>query len=184
LRRPLVRWLALVVLLAGCGEEVGRREVTRPGRVPLEQTAAERFGFSFVWARPDGWTTQPQTPMRLASFEVGPEAECSLSVAGGTVEANIARWRRQMGQGPAGEGEMTSAERVELFGEAAPLVVIEGTFEDMTGAQHEDWTLVGAIQEHHPGELVFVKMIGPTASVAPQRERFEAFCRSIESAHE
>lgn len=196
--------LAVLCLVGGsftsCGPRDKIREIVETRRVdasdrrvPLHMTAAERFNLaaasnepdtthdSFAWDVPAGWQPLPPTELRLANFRISERGECSLSVlrgTGGGVQANINRWRVQMGLAPASAEEIAALPRAEILGRPSPIVEITGAFSGMAGRTESDWALLGAICLQ-PDAALFVKMIGPAEEVLPQREAFLAFCRSI-----
>lgn len=170
-----------------------RRVDASDRRVPLHMTSAERFNLaeasnepdttpdSLTWDAPAGWQPLPPTAVRLADFRVSERGECSLSVLrgmGGGIEANIDRWRAQMGLAPASPEEIAALPRVEILGRPSPVVEITGAFSGMSGRTETDWALLGAVCVQ-PEAALFVKMIGPAEEILPQREAFLAFCRSI-----
>ena len=60
----------------------------------------------FTWKKPDSWIPSRGSSMRLASFEipcsggVGELSIIQLGGEGGGLEANVNRWRGQIGLGP------------------------------------------------------------------------------------
>lgn len=138
----------------------------------------------YRWELPDKWLEQMPTPLRIANFTVAydHEVECYLTVltgiAGG-VEANVNRWRKQMGKPALAREEVESLPNLDMLGRPSPYIEIEGNFTDMTGQQRLDYRMLAAICSLE-SETVFVKMTGPSASVEAERERFKAFCASLQ----
>ena len=74
-----------------------------------------------TWQTPEGWTEVPPGEMRVASFKIqgpnGKQADVSvipLPGLAGSDEANVNRWRGQVGLSPASPDELKkSAESVE-----------------------------------------------------------------------
>lgn len=139
----------------------------------------------FVWVTPEGWTQQTGRPMRDLSFSFGEEGEgeCYLSRlpgAGGGLEANVNRWRKQMGQPDLEEEEIVALPTKSLFGLEGTYVDVSGTFTGMgAGAPKEDYRMLGIILTSEAG-AVFVKLTGPSELVAEQEANFEAFCASLQ----
>lgn len=135
-------------------------------------------GMSFE--APEGWTRGPARTMREVTFEVGdPPAECYVAILGGTgggVLSNVNRWRSQMGA-PVLEST-DDLERTSMLGTEAFLVEVAGSFTGQAGEQVEDALLLGAVALL-PDRSVFVKMVGPVGSVAPECEAFRRFCSSL-----
>lgn len=142
---------------------------------------AEDRGFS--WELPEGWSQGPDSPMRLATFLIqsDPRAECVLSTlhgdAGG-VEANVNRWRAQMGQPPLTPEEIAALPRWPVLGADAVVVEAAGPYTSMGGGTMDDALLLGVVCPME-GNTFFVKMTGARAALEAERERFRAFCLSL-----
>jgi len=161
--------------------------VSSPGVVPTaNQPPSPDGGQSsprFTWTAPEGWAVASSTPMRIANFKVGSaqEAECYVSVMAGEaggIEMNINRWYGQMGQDPLTKEQIDSLPKVKLLGADAPLVEIAGQYTGMMGAPQSGQMLLGTLGMFE-GQSIFVKMVGPEATVRAERDRFIAFCASI-----
>jgi hypothetical protein len=84
-----------------------------------------------TWKAPEGWTRQAgEKPLRFATFEVGPRdhpLEVTVSAFGGSVLANVNRWRGQLGLPDVDErGLADIAHDVDLDGAKATLVSLTG----------------------------------------------------------
>ena len=141
---------------------------------------------NYTWTAPEGWETVPATPMRKANFKIAADTECYLTVltgqAGG-VQMNVERWRAQMGLGDATmkPEEVAALPKVLMAGKEGVLAEITGTFVSMKGDSKPNHMLLGAIAEMG-GESVFVKMVGPEATVKANRVKFLAFCAGLQGA--
>jgi len=127
------------------------------------------------WDAPDTWTQAPDKPMRIVTFTMGEsgESECyvtSLSGPAGGVEANVNRWRRQMGKPPLDGPALAELPTVTVLGKPSPMIEITGDFSGMDG--------VGAICPLET-ETLFVKMTGPANEIQANKEQFVAFCESL-----
>jgi hypothetical protein len=203
------RLLLSCILCAGllsCGREndVATVRVTESPPPPVTAGApasgpvgssADRFGMTapaatapappqITGTRPQDWQEAPGSSLRLQNFTAGPNGatEVYLTVlpgGGGGVEANVNRWRAQMGQPAFTAEEMEGLERVEVLGQEALIADISGTFQGMSGdLNHEDYRMLGAIFEHQDS-AVFVKMTGPAQDVAAERENFMNYVLSL-----
>lgn len=137
----------------------------------------------FEWAAPDAWKPKAGSSMRLANFSIGDsdEAECYVTLlhgTGGGVEANVNRWRSQMGQPPLTAEEIAALPKVDVLGKASPFVEISGSYTDMAGAEHGNALLYALIAELD-GETLFVKMTGPENLMRAEKDHFMAFCQSL-----
>jgi hypothetical protein len=174
----------------------------RPHRaVRWNASSAERFGLrrpapagasganpsvELTWETPEGWVELAPASMRQANFLAGgdPRAECYLTLlpgeAGGLV-ANVNRWRSQMSLPPLDATEVASLPRAELFGGAAALLDLDGTWTGMGGAESAGaYHMLGLLHIGPEGSR-FLKLIGPTDVVEAQRESFFALAVSFGS---
>lgn len=139
---------------------------------------------------PPGWVEAPPHDasgmggMRLIDMRFGKnqEGECYLSMmpgpAGG-LTANINRWRTQMGQPPYTQEEIDKLPKKPFLRREAVYVDFGGNYKGVGAEQaSKDYHLIGLLQEA-PNFTLFVKMIGPEAEVAQNKEAFEKFCESI-----
>ena len=91
-------------------------------------------GKEIDWTVPEGWKQQPGSAMRFATFQIETKRqpiELSVSNAGGSILANVNRWRGQLGLEPVGESELgTISHELKLDNFTATIV-------DMTVAGEE-----------------------------------------------
>jgi hypothetical protein len=136
---------------------------------------------SAKWAKPDGWSEEPVTEMRLGSFKVGGPNSTSADVsvvafpgdAGGLV-ANINRWRGQLELPSLEEEQMRQLiQQIEVQGAPVYLVDLQ-TAENSSKPSR----VLGAVLER-PDRTWFVKMTGPPALVDSQRQNFFDFVKSF-----
>jgi hypothetical protein len=138
-----------------------------------------------TWQTPDGWTEIPPGEMRVASFKIqgqnGKQADVSiipLPGLPGSDDANVNRWRGQVGLSPVSPDEVKkSAEGVEAGGQPAQLYDIAGKNPGNGGATR----ILGAIQ-HRPDAVWFFKMTGDADLAEQQRPEFVAFLKSVKFA--
>jgi hypothetical protein len=150
-----------------------------PGPAPSDEPSA------IHWKAPESWQTAPNpNAMRIATYRVpaapgdSEGAEATVARAGGTPEANIARWIGQFSD--AGRDKRTET---VVRGLKVHVVEVSGTYLSggmMGGAAspHPDWTLVGAVIDA-PGSPYFFKLTGPKATVARSRASFDAWTASV-----
>jgi hypothetical protein len=142
-------------------------------------------GPDLSWTTPEGWTQEAKPrSMREVTFQAGTEVECYVSIlrgAAGGVEANANRWRNQVGLAPLDAAAIAALKTVAVLGREAQILDATGTYTDMEGQKHENSTLLGVVCELEDSTL-FVKMLGPSAAVSAERERFLALCASLKDA--
>jgi hypothetical protein len=136
---------------------------------------------------PKAWIPKPHNSMLQAEFAI-PKAEgdkadgrLTVSMAGGTVESNVERWKGQFGEKPEKENEET----ITAGGIKIMLVDFSGTFADSMGpmapaVNRPDYRMLGAIFEV-PGspELHFVKCTGPTKTITAHADEIKGFLKSL-----
>ncbi|MEM6672654.1 MAG: hypothetical protein AAF726_07400 [Planctomycetota bacterium] len=198
---------ALVALLAGCGgpgDEVtidktrlaaGPSKPALPGadlRSRLRMQSGERPAAAapqgdpsnlFAYEVPEGWEELPPTQFRIVNLRStkDPLAEITLSFLGGDgggLDANLNRWRAQVGLEAATPAEVASYPKISMFGGDATYVEFEGSYQGMGGPKIEDGALYGAVLSRGGGTM-FLKMTGPRETVSKERESFKGFVQSI-----
>lgn len=137
----------------------------------------------FTWTLPEGWKEAPATAMRLGNFKLAsnPDAECYVTLlqgAAGGADANINRWRSQMGQPDLTPEDIAALPKVDVMGKPSPMVEILGSFAGMMGDPKPGYLLLGVVCALD-GQVLFVKMTGPETAVAAEKERFAALCKSL-----
>lgn len=169
--------------------------------------SADRFGFAesepsptasaprenpLSWNTPVGWTEAPAgsdaTGMRLIDLRFGPngEGECYLAYMKGTaggLEANVNRWRKQMGLPTMTEDELAKLPQKPLMKREASFVSFDGDY-TAVGATvaAKDSRLMGLLQQA-PEFMLFVKLVGPKELVIKNEAAFEQFTQSIGVKH-
>ena len=129
---------------------------------------------------PASWEEVAPTSMRMLNLKIG-DAECYLTLLpgdGGGLAANVNRWFQQVGQPGLSEAEVANLPKIKLLDQDATLVDAHGRFTGMGDADIADAQLLGAIVSSVRGTL-FLKMVGPRATVEPERDRFIAFAESL-----
>lgn len=210
-KRRCTSWVLplLLFISAACGE-VGprveidaRRTASAPSSPVLSgATPSQRFGSfdrgSSMGARepsddliaydlPNGWKALAPTSERLVNLLPAgdPEAACYLSFfqgSGGGLEANVNRWRTQLGAEPLSGDAIAALPLHGLMGREATVVEVDGTFTDMSGgAPRPGFKLLGLAVSDPSGSL-FLKFTAPTAVVDSQRNAFFALADSLRLA--
>ncbi len=168
------------------------RETLRPGPMADDSGAAGNVGTPpaapgngaspIAWEAPATWNQIETRNMTLVTFRAtaNPETECWVSHWPGEVgglQANVARWRRQMGLGPLSPVQVAALPKLEVLGGEG--VIVEAIPED-----DPDGSVVSALlalSVFVDGRSTFVKMIGPKDQIESERENFMNFCKSLEN---
>jgi hypothetical protein len=123
------------------------------------------------WTTPAEWTSEPPRQFQAALWTVSQgdqKVEISVSQSGGSLDANLARWRTQVGADPSGN-DAPAQESVTSGGAAAPRVELKGA----------DKSILGVIVPQ--GDRAwFFKLMGPGALVDQERARFQSFVESVQ----
>lgn len=132
---------------------------------------------------PRQWTkVEPSNSMRIAQYEAeNGEVVIAISEAGGSVEANIERWKGQVrDQGMPAEPEIS-----EFNAGGFPVTIVELTGDYTEGGMmgtpttYSDYTMLAAIIDTGATKT-FVKMTGPFSLVGDNKALFENTLRAIQ----
>ena len=140
-----------------------------------------------AWTVPEGWS-ESSTPdpmgMRLVDLRFGPnqEGECYISLLpgpSGGLEANVNRWRTQMGLPPFTPEDFAKLPTKPFFNLEATFVSFDGDFKSF-GAEtaKPGYRMLGLINSAEQA-TIFVKLTGPKALVEQNTAAFDQFCQSI-----
>ena len=102
----LIFSILILVFLQSCGQDNHIRtyqlaKTKAPVNKPRVETP-EKNSTGFSWTKPGSWIASSGSSMRLASFDVpfsggmGDLSVIQLGGTGGSIEANVNRWRRQL----------------------------------------------------------------------------------------
>ena len=152
-----------------------------------KEQARPNFRELLTWKAPEGWTesaAQDPSGMRMLDLRFGPnqEGECYISLmpgpAGG-LEANVNRWRTQMGQTPYTADEIAKLSKKPFFNRDATFIAFDGDFKGFGAEQAKTgYRLLGLIHSAEQA-TIFVKLTGPKALVDQNAAAFDTFCQSI-----
>ncbi|MEL6110668.1 MAG: hypothetical protein AAFU85_32070 [Planctomycetota bacterium] len=152
---------------------------TKKRMTPTSRSAAEEDD-RVSYTRPAGWRDGKKSRMRLASFSVGPEdavAVVTVISAGGDERGNVARWMEQVLTEPPAEeavdAMLASAESVMVSGMEGKRFVIVGN--DPESPQSIDGTMIPL----EDGFSMFIKMTGPSKTVASQSDSMRSFLGTL-----
>ncbi|GEP42507.1 hypothetical protein [Brevifollis gellanilyticus] len=153
------------------------------------ETPQPRMDFRslLAWTVPQGWA-ESSTPdpmgMRLVDLRFGPnqEGECYISLLpgpSGGLDANVNRWRSQMGLPPYTAEELASLPKKPFFNREATFVAFDGDFKGFGAeAAKTGYRMLGLINSAEQA-TIFVKLTGPKALVEQNAAAFDQFCQSI-----
>jgi hypothetical protein len=141
--------------------------------------AAEPAETPLSWKAPKRWEKVPNaSTMRLATYRVPPDAEMTVTQAGGTVDANADRWIGQFDEASRKGARRTTRKVHDLD---VTIVEVSGHY---SGGMSADGggagiALVGVIVAT-PGMPHFFKLTGPAKTVAAARAEVDELVGSLE----
>lgn len=145
------------------------------------------------WTAPSHWRVEPAQSMRAATYSVPPvpgdsaRSECAIYFfgkgQGGSIDANIARWKGQFtlaSGAPAPARLTTRTSRGLTF----TLLDTAGNYSGLGGPigggqAAPGYRLLGAIVEG-PGGNIFIKFTGPERTIGANQLQFEQLLASIQ----
>ena len=140
------------------------------------------------WTAPSSWTNQGSRPMRAATYSVPGDGECVVyffgESQGGSVEANLDRWKGQM-IGPDGKMADAKIAKRTVHGLLVTTIESRGDYNGAAGPTAQEkvikqgYQLLGAIIEG-PGGNVFIKFAGPATTVEANHAKFEQLISSFD----
>jgi hypothetical protein len=156
-KMPLAQGEAIVVDVSGPGPKGGGG---MGGGAPAEPP--------FVYELPESWRVAGQAKMSSLTLTAG-DAQLTVTSAGGSLEANVNRWRGQVGLGAASDEDIRKAVQARKIGGR------DSQTAELVGA---DRTILVAIVPQDKEQL-FIKLTGLNAAVAAQKAAFDRFLQSI-----
>lgn len=208
MNRMFVTGPLVLVLLGGCSPsyEPAKREVVEgepavdagadevtPSVAPVDSPPSPDVESGDVQAGvirltpPETWVRKPASSGFVAAEFTLPRAEgdardgrLTVSVAGGSIEANVDRWRGQFGAKPVRDSEDAQI----IAGANVTVVDFSGTFNDSRGPfapgeQREGYRMIGAIIPVGT-QLHFVKAYGPEKTIEQHHEAFQEFLQTLQ----
>lgn len=148
------------------GEE-HRRELTRFDE-------AEKFRGNPRFLRdkqPLMWRRMPSTKFRLLNYAAAGGVEVAVGQAGGSLLANVNRWRGELGLGSLTDLQLT---KVDVWQGQGEFFEASGDFKGR-GAS----ITMAVLVPREEGGWLSIKMTGPSEAVQRQREAFLAYARTV-----
>jgi hypothetical protein len=181
----------------GPGSNERPQSAANEGTPPLNREAAPSLNGSssdsvesvevggVTLAAPASWERIAPGSSILAAEFVLPRSEgddadgrLTISTAGGSVEANIDRWKGQFNPQP----QNASQEEIDVAGLKITIVDYSGDFNDQRGpfappVKRSGYRMIAAIIPDN-GQLHFIKATGPQKTIAASADAIHAFIRS------
>ena len=154
----------------------------------LNATSDERFRDSqpspLQGDAPSNWLSRPASQFRLINFAFGSSGmgEVYVSKSQGSVLDNVNRWLKQFAQPNLDEVRMDKLEKILMLGTEAVWVTAEGTYAGGMGKEPiEGFSLAGVVGRVG-NDIYTVKMVGPKEEVAAEKEKLQAYVKSLRMA--
>ena len=135
---------------------------------------------------PAGWPQMPPSSSFVAAEFALPRAEgddedgrLTISTAGGTVEANIDRWKGQFDA----QAKQATQEEIDIAGLKVTLLDASGNFSDQRGPfapaiERTGYRMIATIVPVE-GQLHFIKATGPEKTIAAHADKIHEFIRTV-----
>ena len=173
-------------VLVSCNEDkIEVYRIPKEGRnIAMEQvtSSAPGPGAAARWTKPDGWSEQPVSEMRVGSFKVDGADSNSADVSvtafpgdAGGLGSNVNRWRGQLALPPMEEKQLIETIR-QIETQGGPVYLVD--LQTAENAQKPS-RILGAVLER-PDRTWFVKMTGSPALLESQKQKFLDFVNSFQ----
>jgi hypothetical protein len=176
MQTPHPRIAALLLLTCACTPDYRKpleESVETPRTTGTPAASPAPAGAGIEHRLPPGWEARAPRPLRELDFLAPGGVECWLTVMGpgaGGIEANLDRWRGQLGLAPSTPEEVASLAR-------RPFLEGEGTLVDLVSPDGLRRLLV--LARFLPEGSFFLRMSGPTEAVERERAAFESLADSL-----
>jgi hypothetical protein len=141
---------------------------------------------AITFTAPTGWGRKRSESSFIDAEYVLPRADgdeadgrLTVSQAGGTIEANVDRWKGQFGGSPKNARQ----EQIDVGGLSVTLVDFSGDFNDQRGpfappVNRPGYRMIAAIIPMN-GQLHFVKAVGPQKTIEAHAEEFKTLIHTV-----
>lgn len=199
-RRPWAAWtlglFAAGLAAAGAAASAAEGADEKPADKQAQGKPYTIAEGKFKLTPPANWVVKPPKNFIIEhEFEVpaaeGDETPARVTVmgAGGSIEANIQRWRDQFTQPDGADAKDTAkVEKKKVAGQQIHVVNLSGNYLDKAPAQakgieRENYRMLAAIIETtQAGKKTgnyFIKLVGPAQTVGENEEGFEKMLESL-----
>ena len=178
--RFLLVWLLLVILSCDSGDHIRTYRLPKKNMIPDKQDAvtSRNEKLKLSWEKPESWIETSGHAMRLVSFNVpfsngiGDLSVTTFEGSSGGVEANVNRWRQQIGLEPLNGSEIKQSS----YSKDGQLGKYE--FFKLVNEKNPDSAILSAIF-HLETSTLFLKLAIDSNGIEETENDFITFCKSI-----
>jgi hypothetical protein len=174
-----------------------RAMTTEDREVKLSATSAERFPapsaapagmgtppavtMKLADEAPATWEKLPATEFRLINYRFGASGagECYISQSMGTVLDNANRWLKQFSQPMIDQAALEKLPHISFLGANGAWIEAQGSFAGGMGKAPVDGYALAGVVASIGGQIITVKMVGPAAEVAAEKEALQAYLKTV-----
>ena len=172
--------IAIVFLSCDSGEHLRTYRLPKINMIPDKQDAVtNRNGkLKLSWEKPESWIEKSGHAMRLVSFNVpfsngiGDLSMTTFEGSSGGVEANVNRWRQQIGLEPLNVSEIKQSS-VSRDGKLGKFELFK-----LVNEKNPDSAILSAMF-HLETSTLFVKLAIDSNGIEETENDFITFCKSI-----
>ena len=178
--RLLLVCFLLIILSCDSGDHIRTYRLPKINMIPDKQDAvtSRNENLKLSWEKPESWIETSGHAMRLVSFNVpfsngiGDFSMTTFEGSSGGVEANVNRWRQQIGLEPLNGSEIkqSSVSRDGKLGKYE--------FFKLVNEKNPDSAILSAIF-HLETSTLFVKLTIDSNGIEETENDFITFCKSI-----
>ena len=134
---------------------------------------------------PSTWKAKPKTAFRMLNYQASQSTEVYVSLVGGSLLNNLNRWRSQFALEALTAEQLNTLPTLPFLAGEGVLIEFKGKFKGMGEKEvQKKYCLLGLLAEHH-GQLVAIKMVGPSHEVMAQKKNLLRYIKSLkDTSHE
>ena len=178
--RLLLVCLLFIILSCDSGDHIRTYRLPKTNMIPDKQDVATRRNekLKLSWEKPETWIETSGHAMRLVSFNVpfsngiGDLSMTTFEGSSGGVEANVNRWRQQIGLELLNSSEIKQSS-VDMDGRLGKY-----EFFKLVNEKNPDSAILSAIFQLETSTL-FVKLSIDSTGIEETENDFITFCKSI-----
>ena len=178
--RLLLVCFLFIILSCDSGDHIRTYRLPKTNMIPDKQDAvtSRNEKLKLSWEKPESWIETSGHAMRLVSFNVpfsngiGDLSMTTFEGSSGGVEANVNRWRQQIGLEPLNGSEINQSS-INKDGQLGKYEIFK-----LVNEKNPDLAILSAIFNLETSTL-FVKLAIDSNGIEETEDDFITFCKSI-----